>query len=328
MSDRTAASAPPEVDRVAASRAAVAARRARAGVKHDVAEGVRSPLDVLRVAYDEPEGVEGRLRVSEFLTSIPAIGQTKCARIMEELQIAGSKRLGGLGRLQRRRLREFTAGWVADHGGTGNRLVVLAGPTAVGKGTVAGYIREHHPDVKLSVSATTRAPRPGEVEGEHYFFVSDDEFDRMIGSGELLEWATVHNASRYGTPRRPVEEAIAAGSSVLLEIDIQGARSVRRAMPEATLVFLLPPTWDELVRRLVGRGTESPAEQQRRLETAKVELAAVEEFDHQVVNHEVREAAQKVVDLMRPRRGRRQPASRHDLPRTERAPHLKESLHG
>jgi guanylate kinase len=297
--------APPDVDRVAASRAAVAARRARAVVKAAVADGSRSPLDVLRAAYEEPEGVEGRLRVTEFLTSIPAIGTTKTARIMHELEISPSKRLGGLGRLQRRRLREFVAEWVATHGGTGDRLVVLAGPTAVGKGTVASYIRRHHPEVRLSVSATTRPPRPGEVEGEHYFFVSDAEFDRMVEAGELLEWATVHNAFRYGTPRRPVEEAIAGGNSVLLEIDIQGARSVRRAMPEATLVFLLPPTWEELVRRLVGRGTESPAEQQRRLETAKVELAAVEEFDHQVMNVDVGEAAQKVVDLMRPRKGRR-----------------------
>ncbi|MFF2270673.1 guanylate kinase [Agromyces sp. NPDC058136] len=306
MSDaRPAASTPPEVDRVAASRAAVAARRARASVKAEVASGRRSPLDVLRVAFEEPDGVEGRLRVTEFLTSIPAIGSTKSARIMQELEISTSKRLGGLGRLQRRRLREFIAEWVAAHGGTGDRLVVLAGPTAVGKGTVAGYIRQHHPEVKLSVSATTRAPRPGEVEGESYFFVDDTEFDRMVEAGELLEWATVHNAYRYGTPRGPVEAAIAAGQSVLLEIDIQGARSVRRAMPDATLVFLLPPTWDELVRRLVGRGTETAAEQQRRLETAKVELAAVDEFDHQVVNHEVGEAAQKVVDLMRPRKGRR-----------------------
>ncbi|MFE6966425.1 guanylate kinase [Agromyces sp. NPDC057679] len=306
MSDaRATATTPPDVDRVAASRAAVAARRARAAVKAEVASGRRSPLDVLRVAFEEPEGVEGRLRVTEFLTSIPAIGATKSTRIMQELEISTSKRLGGLGRLQRRRLREFIAEWVAAHGGTGDRLVVLAGPTAVGKGTVAGYIRQHHPEVKLSVSATTRAPRPGEVEGESYFFVDDAEFDRMVEAGELLEWATVHNASRYGTPRGPVEDAIAAGQSVLLEIDIQGARSVRRAMPDATLVFLLPPTWDELVRRLVGRGTETAAEQQRRLETAKVELAAVDEFDHQVVNHEVGEAAQKVVDLMRPRKGRR-----------------------
>lgn len=299
-----AASAPPEVDRVAASRAAVAARRARAEVKRDIADGTRSPLDVLRVSFDDPEGIEGRLRVTEFLGAIPAIGRTKTERIMGELQISPAKRLGGLGRLQRRRLRAFVAEWIAAHGGTGDRLVVLAGPTAVGKGTVAGYIRDHHPEVKLSVSATTRAPRPGEVEGEHYFFVSNAEFDRMVAEGELLEWATVHNAHRYGTPRGPVEAAIAAGDSVLLEIDIQGARSVRRAMPEATLVFLLPPSWDELVRRLVGRGTEGPAEQQRRLETAKVELAAVDEFDHQVVNHQVAEAAQKVVDLMRPRKGR------------------------
>ena len=299
------AARPPEVDRVAASRAAVAARRARAAVKAEIAAASRSPLDVLRAAFEEPEGVEGRLRATEFLTSIPAIGATKCTRIMADLEISTSKRLGGLGRLQRRRLREFVADWVAEHGGTGDRLVVLAGPTAVGKGTVASYIRRHHPDVQLSVSATTRPPRPGEVDGEHYYFVDDAEFDRMVEAGELLEWATVHNASRYGTPRGSVEEAIEAGNSVLLEIDIQGARSVRRAMPEATLVFLLPPSWDELVRRLVGRGTESPGEQQRRLETAKVELAAADEFDHQVVNHEVGEAAQKVVDLMRPRKGRR-----------------------
>ena len=304
-SSSRATNSPPEVDRVAASRAAVAARRARASVKSAIANAERSPLDVLRVAYEEPLGVEGRLRVTEFLTSIPAIGTTKTSRIMSELDISPSKRLGGLGRLQRRRLREFVAHWIAEHGGTGDRLVVLAGPTAVGKGTVAAHIRRHHPDVQLSVSATTRRPRPGEVEGEHYYFVDDAEFDRMVEAGELLEWATVHNSNRYGTPRRVVEEAIAAGNSVLLEIDIQGARSVRRAMPEATLVFLLPPTWDELVRRLVGRGTESPAEQQRRLETARVELAAVDEFDHQVVNHDVGEAAQKVVDLMRPRKGRR-----------------------
>jgi len=152
-------SSPPEVDRVAASRAAVAARRARAAVKADIASGLRSPLDVLRVAYEAPEGVEGRLRVPEFLTSIPAIGATKSARIMQDLEIATSKRLGGLGRLQRRRLREFVAEWIATHGGTGDRLVVLAGPTAVGKGTVAGYIRRHHPDVRLSVSATTRRSR-------------------------------------------------------------------------------------------------------------------------------------------------------------------------
>jgi guanylate kinase len=152
--------------------------------------------------------------------------------------------------------------------------------------------------VQLSVSATTRKPRPGERDGVHYHFVSDAEFDRMIEHDELLEWATVHNSYRYGTPRPPIDAAIAEGRRVLLEIDLQGARLVRQAMPEALLVFLLPPTWEELVRRLVGRGTEDPAEQTRRLETARVELAAQDEFDVRVVNHDVADAAREVVELM------------------------------
>jgi len=179
-----------------------------------------------------------------------------------------------------------------------SRLVVLAGPTAVGKGTVSRHIRETYPDVLLSVSATTRPPRPGEVEGEHYYFVSDAEFDAMIERGEFLEYAVVHNAYKYGTPRPPVERALAEGTSVLLEIDIQGARAVKEAMPEAVLVFLLPPTIEELVRRQLGRGTEGPEEQARRLETAKVEMAAQDEFDVKVVNHDVGQAAREVVELL------------------------------
>jgi len=294
---------PPDVDRVAASRAAVAARRARAAVKAQVAAGERTSLDVLAAAVKEPNGVEGRLRVTELLVSIPAIGVTKMQRIMTRLEISPSKRLGGLGKHQRDRLRDFLAARpTARRGAADSKLVVLAGPTAVGKGTVAAYIREHHPEVHLSVSATTRAPRAGEVEGVSYFFVDDAEFDRMIEAGDLLEYATVHNAYRYGTPRGPVEAAIADGHSVLLEIDIQGARAVRRAMPEARLVFLLPPTWEELVRRLIGRGTEDSAEQSRRLETAKLELAAQGEFDYRVVNTDVAEAAEEVVDLMQIRK--------------------------
>jgi guanylate kinase len=181
------------------------------------------------------------------------------------------------------------------------RLVVLAGPTAVGKGTVSGYIRDNYPRVLLSISATTRPPRPGELEAINYFFVDDAEFDRLVSDGELLEWATVHNAYRYGTPRRPIEDALSAGRSVLLEIDLQGARQVRAAKPDSTLVFLAPPSWDELVRRLIGRGTESHEDQQRRLSTARVELAAQDEFDHVVVNDEVSRAAREVVDLMLPR---------------------------
>ncbi|CAL8897768.1 guanylate kinase [Kocuria varians] len=177
-------------------------------------------------------------------------------------------------------------------------VTVLAGPTAVGKGTVSTYVRDHYPQVWLSVSATTRAPRPGEVEGVHYYFVSDDEFDAMIERHDLLEWAVVHNLHRYGTPRHTVDEALAAGRSVLLEIDLQGARSIRQTLPDARFVFLAPPSWEEMVQRLVGRGTETPEQQQRRLETAKLELAARSEFDHTVVNDTVERAAAELVALM------------------------------
>ena len=154
------------------------------------------------------------------------------------------------------------------------RLTVLAGPTAVGKGTVVTELRRRHPDLFVSVSATTRRPRPGEVDGVHYHFVSDEDFDSLVASGQMLEWALVHGAYRYGTPRGPVQDRLDAGCPALLEIDLDGARQVRRAMPEARLVFLAPPSWEELVRRLVGRGTEDAHEQERRLATARTELDA------------------------------------------------------
>lgn len=296
--DRT----PPEVDRVAASRAAVEARRARAALKNAIAAGEATALSVLDDGLEHPDGVAGRMRVTDFLLSVPAIGRTKLTRILEDLGISPAKRIGGLGHNQRVRLRSFIIEREArNRGRRKSRLVVLAGPTAVGKGTVATYIRENYPDVLLSVSATTRRPRPGEVEGVNYFFVDDAEFDRLVDANELLEYATVHNAYRYGTPRKPIDEALRRGHSVLLEIDIQGARQVRQVMPEATLVFLLPPTWDELVRRLVGRGTEDEEERERRLRTAKLELAAQNEFDYRVVNGSVAEAAREVVDLMQTR---------------------------
>lgn len=179
-----------------------------------------------------------------------------------------------------------------------SRLLVLAGPTAVGKGTVADDVRRHHPEVWISVSATTRRPRPGERDGVHYWFVDDERFDTMVERGELLEWAVVHKAARYGTPREPVERALAAGRPAMLEIDLQGARQVRESMPDALFVFLKPPSWEELVRRLVGRGTETEEERERRLETAREELAAETEFDVSIVNHEVHAAAEELVALM------------------------------
>ena len=179
-----------------------------------------------------------------------------------------------------------------------SRLVVLAGPTAVGKGTVAAAVRARHPEVWISVSATTRSPRPGEVDGVHYHFVTEEDFDAMVRDGALLEWAVVHGVNRYGTPRRPVEEMIATGRPALLEIDLQGARQVRETMPAALFVFLKPPSWGELVRRLVGRGTEAEEERARRLETARAELDAESEFDVTIVNHEVHAAAEELVALM------------------------------
>ena len=176
--------------------------------------------------------------------------------------------------------------------------MVLAGPTAVGKGTVGAYVRTNFPEVWLSVSVTTRKPRPLEVDGTHYHFVDDEEFDRMRDAGEFLEWAVVHGRARYGTPRRPVLEALAAGRKALLEIDLQGARQVRQQMPEALFVFLAPPSWDELVRRLVGRGTESEEEREVRLTTARLELAAQREFDVTILNDNVQRASEELVSLM------------------------------
>lgn len=179
------------------------------------------------------------------------------------------------------------------------KLLVLAGPTAVGKGTVARHIIENHPEIVLSVSATTRAPRPGEENGVAYYFLTEEEFDGLVASGQMLEYAVVHGKHRYGTPRGPVEAAMNDGHPVLLEIDIQGARQVKSAMPEAITVFLAPPSWDELVRRLHGRGTETEEEMARRLATAEIELASQNEFDHVIVNEDVARCADAVVELMK-----------------------------
>lgn len=178
------------------------------------------------------------------------------------------------------------------------RLTVLAGPTAVGKGTVVQALRARHPELVVSVSATTRDPRPGEVDGVHYRFVSEEEFDRLVASGGMLEWATVHGVHRYGTPRGPVEDALGAGRPVLLEIDLDGARQVRRTRPDALFVFLAPPSWEELVHRLVGRGTESEAERARRLETARIEMAAEGEFDVTVTNDDLETTVAELARVM------------------------------
>ena len=178
------------------------------------------------------------------------------------------------------------------------RVSVISGPTAVGKGTVVARLKQLHPEVYVSVSATTRAPRPGEVDGVHYHFLTEAQLDQLVAGNGLLEGAVVHGRNRYGTLRRPVDEAVARGETVVLEIDLQGARQVRASYPQARQIFLEPPSWDELVRRLVGRGTETAEQQQRRLITAREELARMGEFDHVVVNREIDQTVKDLVGLL------------------------------
>lgn len=177
-------------------------------------------------------------------------------------------------------------------------VFVVSGPAGVGKGTVVAGVLQRHPEVFLSTSMTTRARRPREIEGVHYHFCSEDEFRDLLEHDGMLEHAYVHGSAYYGTPRGPVERAVAEGRPVILEIELQGARQVRRTLPQAELVFIAPPSWDELVRRLEHRGTETPQQVERRLQTARAELAAQSEFDHVVVNAEVGAAVEELVGLM------------------------------
>lgn len=179
-----------------------------------------------------------------------------------------------------------------------SRLTVLAGPTAVGKGTLVHRLLELYPEIFLSISATTRPPRPGEVDGEHYHFLTRERFQELIDQDAFLEWANVHGLNNYGTLRAPIEEALAQGRPAILEIDLAGVRQVRQKMPDARYIFITPPSWDELVARLRGRGSESEEEMETRLKTAKVELEAASEFDYVVVNDEVERTVHELATIM------------------------------
>jgi guanylate kinase len=197
-------------------------------------------------------------------------------------------------------LRRTGAGvMLAPHDARRGRLIVLAGPSGVGKSSVVDGLRAAVPDLYFSISATTRAPRMGEVDGRDYHFVDPAGFDELIARGELLEWAEIHGGlHRSGTPRAPIEQALAAGCSVLVEVDLQGARAVKAAMPDAVAVFLAPPSFDELARRLRSRGTETDAQLARRLRTAQEEMAARDEFDVVVINDDLRTVVGRLVDLL------------------------------
>lgn len=179
------------------------------------------------------------------------------------------------------------------------RLVVLAGPSAVGKSTVVKGLQESVPDLFFSVSMTTRDPRPGEVDGVDYHYVTVDDFRKAIEAGRMLEWAEIHGGLQLsGTPRGPVEDALAAGRPVLVEVDLAGARNVKKLLPDAETVFLAPPSWDDLVARLTGRGTESEEVIARRLETAREELDSAGEFDRVVVNDDLDTAVSSIADIL------------------------------
>jgi guanylate kinase len=289
-----------EFDAHAQSKRAVALRQARAQLKKDIKSGKRHPMDVFDQGVERENQVVKGLRVDWFLRSLPGWGDTKAQRFLTDLDINPRLTLGGLRIRQQvafRRKLAGVVGGVATKGGAGS-IVVVAGPTAVGKGTINRLIVESNDDIDMSVSATTRPPRPGEVDGVDYHFVDNERFDQMIELGQLLEWATVHGEHRYGTPQAGVESQRDAGKTVILEIDVQGARQIRSRLPDALFIFIAPPNFDELAKRLAGRGTESAEEQSRRLATATMEMAAKDEFDAVVVNDVVEKAAEKVVDLI------------------------------
>lgn len=285
---------PPQLtpeQRQAALRQAASSRRRRAEIKLKVKNGEFSIDTILEIA--KTEDAIAKMRVKELLESLSGVGKIRAYSMMERLNISATRRIQGLGRLQIKQLREEFM--KSEHAIKPGKLLVLSGPGGVGKSTVAKKLREAG-DFWVSVSATTRMPRSNEVEGQDYFFVSDEEFTRMVNADEFLEWAEFAG-NRYGTPQEKVERALLLGRNVLLEIEIAGAQQVKAHLPQSVLVFLEPPSWEELVARLEGRGTDSPERRAERLELAQEELAAVSFFDVVLVNDQVESVVGKLIEL-------------------------------
>jgi guanylate kinase len=277
-------------DRLLALENAKFARQERARFKADLAKGKIAISTILEGARDNE--ALAKMRVFELLESIPGYGKIRAQALMERLSISPQRRVKGLGRHQREALlKEFEIPTTGKRG----RLLVLSGPGGVGKSTVAKALR-NTPGFWVSVSATTRAPRFNEVDGVDYYFYSNSEFDDAVSSDKFLEWAEFAG-NRYGTPRKAVEDALAAGTHVLLEIEISGAKQVRSHSSEALLIFLEPPSWEELVSRLEGRGTDSPERRAARLALAQEELAAAPLFDTVIVNTQVEEVVATLIRL-------------------------------
>jgi guanylate kinase len=283
-------------ERNAALEKARSSRSRRSEVKSFVRSGKYSIDDVLTLASSDD--AVAKMRVVELLESFTGVGKVRAIATLDRLGISRTRRLQGLGIHQREGLiKEFSIPQVSLDQGA---LIVLSGPGGVGKSTVSKEIRKRN-DFWVSVSATTRAPRENEVHGVDYIFMSDEEFDRGISNGFFLEWAAFAGA-RYGTPRQQVLDAIHDGKDVLLEIEINGAKQVKASWSDSILVFLEPPTWEDLISRLEGRATDSPERRAERLALAQEEMAQAPFFDHILVNDEVEKVVASLIRLVHSQR--------------------------
>ena len=283
---------PPRLSTRARRRAgekAVLARQDRAKVKEQVASGELFFFDLFK---DERKSI-ARMKLMDLLQSVPGIGQARAQLIFERTNISPSRRIGGVGHRQIELLRqEFL---LIKNSRKSGKLLVVSGPSGVGKSTITNRLRTDQ-RFWISVSVTTRSIRTGEVDGIDYIFVAENEFNQMIKDNQFLEWADFAG-SKYGTPKKAVDEALQNGKNVILEIELNGARQVRKNSKEAILIFIEPPSWEELTNRLINRGTESEQSTQARLDRAKEELSAAAEFDYVVVNHQVEQSVAELVSL-------------------------------